>query len=88
MLCTHLQVNNSYKIKTIMLQSTDPERLSNTDSLKEETRIFLGRGNRLDFKGGQVTDEDGKRRDHVEGEGGREYGECLLELVGGISGAT
>lgn len=35
-----------------MLQSTDPEILSNKEHSKENAWIFLGRGNRTDFEGG------------------------------------
>jgi hypothetical protein len=35
-----------------MLQSTDPERLSNKVGSRLDAWIFQGRGNRIDFVGG------------------------------------
>lgn len=59
-----------------MLQSTDPEMLSNKKGFKDDTRISLGRGNRITFVGGLGVGWNGNRRDQVEDrDGGREYEE-------------
>lgn len=58
-----------------MLQSTDPERLSNREGLREKHGSLLGRGNTTDFAGGlegQVRMGIGELR--CEGKG-REYWE-------------
>lgn len=49
-----------------MLQSTDPQKLSNKEGAREETWISLGRGNRIDIAGGWVVG-NGNMRDRVRG---------------------
>ena len=44
-----------------MIQSIDPERLGN----KEDTWIFLGRGNKREFVGGLEKDLDGTMKDQM-----------------------
>jgi hypothetical protein len=54
-----------------MLQSTDPEKLSNKEGTREDTWISPGRVNRTNFVSGLWVDGDGNRRDQVR-EGWRE----------------
>ena len=51
----------------MMLQSTDPEKLSNKEGSVGNTWIFLERVNRIDFAGGLRAGMDGNRRDQAEG---------------------
>ena len=55
-----------------MLQSIDPERLSNKVCAKGTQR---GRGNRRDIEVGLGVCEDGNRSDHIGEDEGREYWE-------------
>ena len=48
-----------------MLQSTDPEKLSNKEGTREDTWISPGRVNRTNFVSGLWVDGDGNRRDQV-----------------------
>lgn len=48
-----------------MQQFTEPERLSNKEDLRGDTRISLGKGNRIDFMGGLGAGEVGNRGDQV-----------------------
>ena len=63
-------MDSSCKVKKIVLQSTDPEKLSNKGgSSGESVWISLGRGNRIDFVGGGGWEQGGSGG---EG-GGREH---------------
>ena len=65
-----------------MLQSTDQERLISTESLKEDTRIFLGRGHRIDFECGLGKDWGWEK----EGSCGRVKRERILGETTGTEG--
>lgn len=47
------------------LQSVDPERLGKEQRSGDYARIFLGRGSRIDFKGGLGSGGDGSWRYQV-----------------------
>ena len=53
--------------RNVMLQSTDPERLSNKEGLRGDAKISQGRGNRINFEGGLGACEVGNRRNKMEG---------------------
>ena len=55
-----------------MLWSTDLGRLSNKECLRRNSRISLGRGNRIDIAGELGEDGVGKRRDLISGRKYRE----------------
>lgn len=57
-----------------MLWSTDPERLSNKGALKKDTRIFLGRGNRIYFEDGLGTGIVGNSKYQVRAREGENSG--------------
>lgn len=46
-----------------MLQTTDPETLSNNEGPKRDAWITLGRRNKTDFVGDMGAGENGNRRD-------------------------
>lgn len=50
-----------------MLQSTEPERLSNKEDLRGDARISLGKGHRIDFMGGLGVGKVGNRGISVGG---------------------
>ena len=49
-----------------MLQSMDPERLSNKEGSRDDAPFSVERGSRIDIAGGLRAVEDGNRRDGGE----------------------
>jgi hypothetical protein len=50
---------------TVAVVSIDLERLTNKEGLRVNTRIFIGRGNVIDFVGRLWVDSGENRRDRV-----------------------
>ena len=65
-----------------MLQSTSPKRLGKKEGSRWDAQISLGKENRIDFMGGLGTNEDGNKKDWVEGM----ERESTIEIIGRYSG--